>query len=222
MAHSHADKTELYGNWDKWIIPIQVGSALTVPANWEEIRDNLGDNISEKNGNYSECTALYWMWKHAPRTDYIGLCHYRRHFDISEEEFIKLEENQIEVLATAPTFVAEGIESFFSSLTPHTDIELLLKAIATVQPEYLPAAESFFKARFFPPCNLSIMRYERFQEYASFVFSVTFEIDRFYGEMGICRKDRYMGFLVECLLGIFLMRNKGRLKIGYTDMVFFE
>lgn len=222
MAHSHADKIKLHGNWANWIIPIQVGSALTVPANWEEVRDNLGDNISEKNGNYSECTALYWMWKHAPRTDYIGLCHYRRHFDLSEEDFSKLEENQMDVLVTAPTFVAEGIWSFFSSLTPKTDIEMLLKAIASVQPEYLSVTENFFKARFFPPCNLSIMKYELFQEYAAFAFSVTFEIEHFYEEMGISRKDRYMGFLVECLLGIFLMHNKGRLKVAYTDMVFYS
>ncbi len=180
MAHSHADKIKFHENWVNWIIPIQVGAALTVPANWEEVRDNQGDNISEKNGNYSECTALYWMWKHAPRTDYIGLCHYRRHFDMSEDDFSKLEENQIDVLVTAPTFVAEGIEDFFSSLTPHTDIKLLLKAISAVQPEYLSAAEIFLKARFFPPCNLSIMRYERFQEYAPFVFSLTFVFERFY------------------------------------------
>ncbi|MCI8951563.1 MAG: DUF4422 domain-containing protein, partial [Lachnospiraceae bacterium] len=63
MAYSHADKGAAQGNFSKWIVPIQVGVELTDSVNWRGMRDNLGDNISEKNGNYSECTALYWMWK---------------------------------------------------------------------------------------------------------------------------------------------------------------
>lgn len=222
MAYSHADKGAAQGNFSKWIVPIQVGVELTDSVNWRGMRDNLGDNISEKNGNYSECTALYWMWKHAPRTDYIGLCHYRRHFDLSENDFLKLEGNGIDIVVTAPTFAGEGIKPFFVSLTPYTDIEMLLKALGRIQPEYLSTAESFFKARFFPPCNLAIMKYDIFQEYAQFIFSVTFEVERLYDAMGIYRTDRYMGFLVECLLGIFLMHNKNRLKIAYTDMIFYS
>lgn len=218
-AQSHMDRRKAGGPPPAAVIPIQVGAALA-GQHICKARDDLGDNISERNGIYSECTALYWMWKNAPRTDYIGLCHYRRHFDIPEGGFAALEENSIDVVATAPTFVAEGIGEFFSSLTPRTDIGMLLKAIGLVRPEYLPTAERFLKARFFPPCNLSIMRYGLFHEYAEFVFSVTFKVEELYGAMGFHRKDRYMGYLVECLLGIFLMHNRGRLRVAYTDMVF--
>ena len=221
MAQSHVDKGMVECSLPQWIIPIQVGAALTEQEICD-IRDNTGENISERNSFYSECTALYWMWKNAPRTDYIGLCHYRRHFDMSEYDFIRLAGSDIDVLVTTPTFVNETIHSFFSRFVPRADEFYLLKAIETMYPEYLPEAKAFLSAKFFPPCNLAIMKYELFQKYAEYVFSITFEIESYYNELHIYRNDRYMGYLVEWLLGIFLMHHKDELKIAYTDMLFYS
>lgn len=221
MAQSHVDKGITERSLPQWIIPIQVGAALTEQKICD-IRDNTGENISEKNTIYSECTALYWMWKNAPKTDYIGLCHYRRHFDMSENDFIRLVSSDIDVLVTIPTFVNETVHSFFSSFVPKADEYYLLKAIETIYPDYLPEAKVFLNAKFFPPCNLSIMKYKLFQEYAKYAFSITFEIERCYNELHFYRNDRYMGYLIEWLLGIFLMHHKDELKIAYTDMLFYS
>ncbi len=54
------------------------------------IGDDSGENISEKNRYYSECSALYWAWKNYDRIgnpDYIGLMHYRRHFIFNDEYY---------------------------------------------------------------------------------------------------------------------------------------
>ncbi len=54
------------------------------------IGDDSGDNISEKNRYYSECSALYWAWKNYDKLgnpDYIGLMHYRRHFVFNDKYF---------------------------------------------------------------------------------------------------------------------------------------
>ena len=49
--------------------------------------DNTGDNISTKNSIYCEMTAIYWGWKNL-KSDYIGLCHYRRYFTFERKAFI--------------------------------------------------------------------------------------------------------------------------------------
>ncbi len=220
MARSHVDRQIAMEEYPFWIIPIQVGTALT-EVDICEVKDSTGENISERNGNYSECTAIYWMWKNAPRTDYIGLCHYRRHFAIEENAISELAVFDIDVLLTSPSFIAETVETFFSTLIPSSDIKVMVEAIKRVCPEYLPATERFLKGRFYPPCNIFVMKYDIFQEYGEFAFSVAFEIERFYDEMGYYRKDRYMGFIMECLLGIFMIKNKNRLKIAYVDMKFY-
>ena len=58
------------------IIPIHVGKANT-ELELDMIKDNTGDNISERNASWCELTALYWIWKNV-QADYYGLFHYRR------------------------------------------------------------------------------------------------------------------------------------------------
>lgn len=221
MARSHVDSSQAEADFPSFIIPLQVGAALT-DQEICALKDNAGENISERNGNYSECTALYWMWKNAPKTDYIGLCHYRRHLHIDEEGIAGLEAGGMDVLVTAPTFVNETVYAFFAELVPETDLRLMERCIQTECPAYAQAAREFLSGRFYPPCNLFVMKYSLFMEYGSFLFPVAFAIEERYRELGYLRHDRYMGFLVECLLGIFLMKNRERLTIAYTDMKFYE
>lgn len=64
-------------------LPIQVGKAIS-NVNLGIQGDDTGNNISEKNGSYCELTAMYWAWKNMKGVDYIGLCHYRRYFNMKK------------------------------------------------------------------------------------------------------------------------------------------
>ena len=64
---------------DPIYVPVQVGAALSNAPDLPYMKDNTGDNISEKNPRYCELTGLYWAWKNLD-ADYLGLVHYRRYF----------------------------------------------------------------------------------------------------------------------------------------------
>ena len=94
-------------------VPIHAGRAVALTKskdgtidnndlNWllkNTIGDDTGDNISDKNRFYSECTAIYWAWKNYDKLgnpDYIGLMHYRRHFIFNEEYYKNKEKDFVE------------------------------------------------------------------------------------------------------------------------------
>ena len=92
----HADKPIFVNARSfQWEIPIQAGAALT-DIKIAKVSDDTGDNISLKNPKYCELTALYWIWKN-DMADYVGLSHYRRHFDLTEESIERLMKSDIDI-----------------------------------------------------------------------------------------------------------------------------
>ena len=64
------------------------------------------------------------------------------------------------------------------------------------------------------------MKRKYFDEACSLIFGVLEKIDAYYKERQLLRKDRYLGYLVENLLSIYVMHNASGLKIACTDMKF--
>ena len=73
-------KCELLRN--KYIFPIQVGTALSPERFPDMFHDDDGENISKLNPMYCELTAQYWAWKNID-ADYYGFMHYRRYFSLN-------------------------------------------------------------------------------------------------------------------------------------------
>ena len=62
---------------DSIYLPVHAGAAGKANISLSYQRDDEGENISLKNPNYCELTALYWLWKNS-KAEYLGLAHYRR------------------------------------------------------------------------------------------------------------------------------------------------
>ena len=82
-----------------FIVPVQAGSRCCVirkegslskgDEEWfcvNTISDGTGDNISERNHEFSECTVLYWVWKNidVDKLDYVGMFQYRRQLILND------------------------------------------------------------------------------------------------------------------------------------------
>ena len=68
---------------DDFFLPIHVGAAISDfdlgLQRDDQVCGQPCDNISKKNPNYCELTALYYIWKNTDDT-FVGLVHYRRYF----------------------------------------------------------------------------------------------------------------------------------------------
>jgi len=67
--------------------PVMAGNASVGSTSIQG--DDAGDNISDKNKNYSELTGIYWVWRNTVE-DIVGCCHYRRYFTKTEPFLYKL------------------------------------------------------------------------------------------------------------------------------------
>jgi hypothetical protein len=136
MAKFYKDK-QLRGEYHipNWIVPIQVGAKLS-KERVADILDCDGDNISEKNVNYSELTALYWLWKNRLLSDddlsgseYYGLSHYRRMLSLTDDDLSRLVDNEVDAVLPYPMIYEPDIEEHHKRYLKEADWSALLNAL---------------------------------------------------------------------------------------------
>ena len=203
-----------------WEIPIQVGAALTGKRICE-VRDNTGDHISEKNREYCELTALYWIWKNTS-SQYAGLCHYRRHFELNEVLLDQLCKSEVDVAVTIPILNFPSVKEVYRQDHAKQDWEIMMEAIRILQPKYQKAAEEVEKGIYYYGYNMFFARKEIVDDYCSWLFPILSYCE------GHCEKkedpyqNRYIGFLAERLLTIYLKGHEGKYKMVHVRKHFVE
>lgn len=200
-----------------YICPIQVGAALTDKV-IAEMRDNFGDNISHKNRNYCELTGTYYAWKNS-RTSYKGLCHYRRVFDISEEQLQTLinRYEDVDVILPYPSVHYPDISGQHKRYVNETDWNAMLSAMKEVAPEYYEAyVKDLAKQSYFYNYNMLIAKNEVFDDYCNFLFTVLEKTEELTVPKGWERADRFAGYLGENLTTIYFRKNRDKLKIVHA------
>lgn len=142
------------------------------------LRDNTGDNISDKNNDYSELTGQYWIWKNTTN-EIKGYVHYRRLF-LDPDTGLPLTWDKIESLLSEYDMIVPQIQTIkdvpntaTNFLWCHGDKALeLLNSVARNQDFYFYQnyQNIMFHSKSLCPYNIMIARKEVFDEYSEWLF----------------------------------------------------
>jgi hypothetical protein len=206
--------------YPSYIVPIQVGAALC-KERVADILDCDGENISEKNVNYSELTALYWVWKnrlqeHPAVGDYIGLAHYRRLLSLREDDLLRLADNDVDVVLPYPMPYEPDIEEHHKRYLQDADWEALLTALEELQPEYAAAFPGILAQQYFYNYNILLARRDVLKDYCAWLFPILERVEELSIPKGWERADRYIGYMGETLETLYFMYNRERLHIAHA------
>lgn len=221
---------------DPIYIPIHCGKDVYIPEEdvtgyLPEFGDNTGDNISEKNQDYCELTAMYWIWKNDHESDIVGLNHYRRYFCESEDDRVTLmSKDTIEdlLLNKGYEYIINSCEFNFNEFEPDDkinsvyqdykemhdirDFDNTLTALHILYPNIADKMEYMMKHNYpMAYCNMLISTKKCFDEYAKFLFSVLNYVETNYGVHGY----RGLGYVAERLFRPWLLATKRKTIQGH-------
>lgn len=194
--------------------------------------DNVGDNIAQKNSNYCELTALYWMWKNT-NYDNIGLVHYRRFFlqkcsNIFKYHYLKVESinSILEKYDIIVPKIYKCKETIYQNYSKHhygEDLDSIRKIIDEYHHEYLNDFDYvMYKQKKFYTRNMFIGKKKYIDEYCQWLFDILFKFESVVDFSS--RNDyqkRIFGFLSERMFNVWLYHNKLKIKevrIGFTHL----
>lgn len=202
----------------KGYLPILVGAVKNYRTGIEYQRDDEGENISAKNPNYNELTAVYWAWKNLKDVDAIGLVHYRRlFFDskpynldnvISIENVEKLLTKYDVILPKKRNYYIETNYSHYIHAHHKEPLDKTREIIVQYYPNYLSNYDKVMHRTQSHMFNMFIMKREAFDSYCQFVFSV---LKRLEDKIDISdysvQEARVFGYISELLMDVWLETN---------------
>lgn len=202
-------------------------------------KDNTGDNISYRNTYWSEITGLYWAWKNIEKTDYVGLCSYRRFFNFKQNPKEPIKVFPLNSTQEIENIVIPDMNNIFNNYdvvlpkqytyayNTYTvckmnyrmeDFEILENLINDISPEYKEAYKKvFYDTNLQIGHNMFIMKWNNFQEYCSWVFSILLEAEKKINPTDYpVHQIRVFGYMHEILLAVFI--EKKRMKPYYSQL----
>ncbi|MEE6667711.1 DUF4422 domain-containing protein [Pediococcus acidilactici] len=205
-------------------LPVLVGAKRNYKPGIDYQRDDDGENISEKNPNYNELTAIYWAWKNL-NVDAVGLVHYRRFLSKKRKrdlESILNKQEVEELLAKTPIILPKKRKYYIETNYSHyvhahhqEPIDVTRKVIVDKYPEYLDAFDQMMKRTSAHMFNMFVMKKELFDEYAMWLFDILGEVEKHIdiSEYSV-QEARVFGYLAERLMDVWILTNG----FNYTEV----
>jgi len=200
---------------DDVLIPIHVGRAASRFK--DEMADYAGDdsgvNISEKNPQYCEMTAHYWIWKNVKDTKYVGVCHYRRYFGvrISTENVDDLM-SDCDVMMVEPSYYMDSVYSYFAKFVGAENMTILAAVMKRQCPEYFETLERVCDGVKFHPFNMLLCKKELFDDYCEWMFSILEACEKIIKPAPYTNARRALAYMAEMLTGVYFIHCGMRIK----------
>lgn len=212
-------------------MPIFVGKEIHPTVNETFQGDNTGENISKKNPNYNELTAIYWAWKNLP-ADAIGLVHYRRYLSYTKEKNLNtiLNKKQVDELLSKNDIILPKkrnyyIQSNYSHYVHAHHAEPMDVTREIIDQNYSSYLKSFDKVMGLKSAhmfNMFIMKKEPFDQYCEWLFSILGKLEE---RIDISTYNQYesrvFGFISERLLDVWLDVNS-HYRVKEVNFVYME
>ncbi len=220
-------------------IPIIAGAKRYSISEFDSsyLRDDSGDNISEKHDLYSEFTVNYWIWKNS-EADVVGINHYRRYFirggwlsylycictpfRSGIMQFV-LRRSDIEgifshgydcILPRKNRSAHGNVKEKFERYHNPELLEIISKIIKDVYPEYLTTYEKVMKSCSSWQKCICIMTRGLFLEYSEWLFAILGEIEN----SGIDIRERELAMVGERLINVFVEKKMSERLIRVKEM----
>ena len=224
MIKSHLDSCimgNVHNDYASYLIPLQVGKSLT-DQSISALQDNMGDNISSKNASFCELTGHYWIWKNV-MAEWVGVCHYRRHFELTEQDITEIEGAGYDVVLPVPIVNIPNVSFIYGKDHNPKDWNCMMDVLHQMYPEYYATAEMAFQDVYYYGYNMMIAQKKIFDSYCSWLFPLLFEIEKTNASVHQDRyQSRYIGFLAERLTSLFFIHNKKNLHILWAHKIFYR
>ena len=206
---------------DRGYIPIQNGKAVA-GVDLRIRGDDTGDNISARMPTFSECCALYWMWKNVS-TEVVGLAHYRRYFSpinraIRTGEFDVAastdfpEIGEVDLIVSHPIdFGHLSVEVQYAISAQEQDLVSARGAVRKLYPDYLAAFDEVMEGSLLTPYNLFVGKLPVMREFCAWMFDILFLLEKWIPHQTYeGYQKRVFAFLSERLFTVWLRRNEVR------------
>lgn len=210
---------------------------LVTGCDWDDerlLKDNTGENIADKNKNFAELSAHYWVWKNYLPTceeEYIGFCHYRRFLDFDfnitpkvafkpikasefelffnkySEKFILKCIEKYDITIPYKYYFDKSMEEQFCTYHPQQEFSNVKEIILEKYPEYYESFLEFFRGNTIYTCMNFVMKKELVEQYLNWEFDILFEAQKRsnWAEYTTYNTIRMPAYLQERLFNVWLI-----------------
>ena len=190
---------------------VQAGAALT-KKRIAVFSDNSGDNISRKNKQYCEMSAVYWLWKNSHH-DWIGIEHYRRHL-LVEPGMLN---DDVDAILPLPYICYPNEVTQFGRFVGTSVITALKRTLHDLHPNEYNTYMYILYGQYQYTYNLLCAKRAVFNDYCRWFFHITEYMEKLSPSVPEIAETRALSYVAEVLTNIYFMSNADKLRLRHAE-----